>query len=141
MPRPDMNTTWRSKMSAIRPPKRKKPPNVSAKALTTHCRSAGASANSGWIEGRATFHNRKVQHAHERRNSENHQDCCRSHPTFHLTCLLPLNSSIPAHTRNTMTSRMAVAKPKKPSALLTPSTLAIAATPATRPIAPRATGS
>ena len=55
MTRPAMNTRLRPRMSARRPPSRRKPPKTRAYALMTHCRSSCEKPRSIWIDGRATL--------------------------------------------------------------------------------------
>jgi hypothetical protein len=52
---PTRNTRRRPSRSAARPPSNRKPPNISAYALMTHCRFSCEKPRSVWIEGRATF--------------------------------------------------------------------------------------
>src|SRR5919106_3050575 len=52
---PAMNRRRRPRRSAARPPSRRKPPNRSAYALMTHCRSSWENPRSVWIDGSATF--------------------------------------------------------------------------------------
>src|SRR4051812_37827732 len=52
---PTTKTRRRPTRSATRPPSRRKPPNISAYALTTHCRFSCEKPRSAWIEGSATF--------------------------------------------------------------------------------------
>ena len=51
--RPAMNTVRRPRRSASRPASTRNPANASVYALTTHCRSAGATSRLRWIAGSA----------------------------------------------------------------------------------------
>src|SRR5918992_1392397 len=53
--RPAMNRRRRPRMSAIRPPRSRKPPNTSTYALTTHDRSSDENPRSVPIDGSATL--------------------------------------------------------------------------------------
>src|SRR4029078_7614561 len=50
-----MNTRRLPSRSAARPPRSRKPPNVSAYALATHCNCRTSKSNDAWIEGNATL--------------------------------------------------------------------------------------
>src|SRR5215469_10082456 len=52
---PAMNTRRRPRMSPARPPSSRKPPKVSAYALTTHSRPEPEKPSACWMWGRATF--------------------------------------------------------------------------------------
>jgi hypothetical protein len=55
-PSPIMKSMRRPRRSPARPPSSRKPPNVSAYPLITHCRlSAEEKFRSDWIDGSATF--------------------------------------------------------------------------------------
>src|SRR4051794_24662965 len=52
---PARNTRLRPNRSPSRPASRRKPPNVTRNAFTTHVRSACVKCRSAWIDGSATF--------------------------------------------------------------------------------------
>ena len=77
---PTRNTFLRPARSPARPPRSRKPPNISVYAFTIHWRSASRHIEVGLDGGQRDVHDRRVEDDHELRHAHEHEDEPRVDP-------------------------------------------------------------